>query len=258
MEDVTGQGAAEPVDPWAPPAGEAAPRPPWAQPGGAQAWPASWPQPGGSGPWAPQTWPSYGWGPAPRSTNRWAVAALVTGILGLVPVALGAGITALVQVRRRGQAGWGMAIAGLVLAGLWTVVIALAVAAVVLGSDSGGALGRVADAGSTSVGSCLQSPTGDGSVSTLVDCTESHDGEVYFVQDLGPTGWPGYSEVDKRADDACLGAFEDYVGTSYDSSDDDYGYFAPDEGEWASGEHRVVCVVLTPDPVHESVRDSGR
>jgi hypothetical protein len=62
------------------------------------------------------------------------------------------------------------------------------------------------------------------------------------------------------ADEACYDAFEPYVGSSWEWSDLDYGYFLPDQGEWTAGEHRVVCVVLpgTEDALHGSVQGSGR
>jgi len=175
-------------------------------------------------------------------------------------VAVGAGITALVQIRRRGQSGTGLAIAGIVVSSGWVVIGVVAAAVAVFGtSGSGGDLGRVADAGSASVSDCLRQPDGDGSVATQVDCATSHDAEVFLVQGLGETGWPGYDTIDGRADDVCYAGFDSYVGTSYDDSSYDYGYFLPDQGEWESGEHRVVCVVLQgdADTLRGSVRGSG-
>ena len=190
-----------------------------------------------------------GYGPDPagaRSLNAWAVVALVTGILALVPVAAVAGIVALVQVRRRGQRGMGLAIAGLAAAGVWTLLVGAALIALVMGGPGGqsGDLGRVADAGSTATGSCLAEPTG-GSLRRPVDCAASHSAEVYRSADLGLGGtWPGDDRVGSRADDLCFQAFADYVGNSYDNSDYEYGWFAPDEAEWGAGEHRVICAVL--------------
>ena len=49
--------------------------------------------------WAPPTaWQPLLQPAGTQATNSWAVVALVTGILPLFPVAIGAGITALVQI----------------------------------------------------------------------------------------------------------------------------------------------------------------
>jgi hypothetical protein len=269
--------APPPSDPVAPPPGDPVAPPPAAAPPGWSAPPAgSAPDPSagpaygwGAVPGQPQGWavapsPSYGWGSGapeePRTTNPWAIVALVTGLLALVPVAIGAGITALVQIHRRRQAGMGMAIAGIVGAAVWTLV-AVVVGVVLLvnfGDPGGGALGRVADAASTDVGSCLRAPGGDASLATVADCAGKHDGEVYSVDTLGGTAWPGYDQTDSDADDLCYGGFAAYVGRSFEDSEYDYGYFLPDQAEWAAGERRVVCVVLTSSAETSRGRARGR
>lgn len=188
------------------------------------------------------------------------MASLVTGILALFPVAIGAGVTALVQISRRPQGGKGMAIAGLVLGSVWTVLLSLAVIGFLLESGGSGELGRVAHAGSDRVGACLLEPSSDGSVGTPTDCEKGHDAEIYLVKGLGEQqAWPGYDAVKKQAERACKVSFDDYVGESVDSSDFDYGFFFPDEAEWRDGEHRVICVVLPyiDDQLTGSVKDSA-
>lgn len=173
---------------------------------------------------------------------------MITGLLPLIPVALGSGITALVQIHRRNQAGMWMAIVGIVGAVVWGLVAVVAGIGFFLSSVlpfEGAALGRVDAAASTEVGACLLGPDGDPSLATVVDCANDHDGEVYRVLHLEGMEWPGADEVDMRADDACYGEFAAYVGRSYDFSDYDYAYFLPDQAEWQAGEHRVVCVVMT-------------
>jgi hypothetical protein len=186
---------------------------------------------------------------------------LVTGILRLFPVAFGAVITAIVQNNRRPLRGAGMAIAGLVLAGCWVVFGGIAAFAFVVGGSSSGDLGRVALAGSTTVGTCLTAPDDEDFVGTPVSCEVRHDAEIYLVHPVAGADdpWPGYSDLDADADDACYDAFEAYVGDSYDDSDYDYGYFDPDEAEWRNGERRVVCVVLAglDDHLTGSVRNGG-
>ncbi|UZN03939.1 DUF4190 domain-containing protein [Cellulomonas sp. S1-8] len=75
----------------------------------------------------------YGWAP-PQPTDGLAVASLVTSVGGLVllagatgPIGIGLGIGALARIRRTGARGRGMAIAGIVVGAVATVVLALVV-----------------------------------------------------------------------------------------------------------------------------------
>jgi hypothetical protein len=125
-----------------------------------------------------------------------------------------------------------MAVAGLVMGGLWMLLIG----GIVAFGLSGGfeyREGPVAKIGVTTVGSCVRLP--DEGPGVVADCAAAHDAEVYAVRQL-------YS-VDEDPDDFCYDAFESYVGESYFSSDYEYGFYSPDEDEWARGEHRVVCVI---------------
>jgi hypothetical protein len=183
----------------------------------------------------------------------------VTGLLALVPVAVVAGVVALVQTTRRRQAGRGLAVGGLVAAALWTVGGVVAGILLVTGDWLDGSLGRVEQAGSARVGTCLRTEPAEGDVAEAVACTAEHDGEVYLVEELGTGAWPGRDDVQTRADDTCYDAFEGYVGQTYVRSAYDYGYYLPDRDEWDAGERRVVCVVVPFDgPIDGSVRGSGR
>ncbi|WP_350279370.1 DUF4190 domain-containing protein [Kribbella sp. HUAS MG21] len=76
-------------------------------------------------PYAHSVYGGYGY-TGSGGTNGLATAALVCGLGGLVigisaPVAIGLGIAALVQIKRRNQDGKGMAIAGLVIGTLLTL-----------------------------------------------------------------------------------------------------------------------------------------
>jgi hypothetical protein len=193
-------------------------------------------------------------------------------------VAVGSGITALVQISHRKQAGKGMAIAGLVMASCWMVFgagagVFLAThslasttraatrAATGTATDAGPetpsdrVLGRIADAGSTTVGDCLRDSTAQDSMSTKLDCSALHFAEVYRTLDLTASGWPGYDNIAQRANDLCLAEFKGYVGKSYESSVFDYNYYLPDQAEWVAGEHRAVCVLVPADT--DTIRGSG-
>lgn len=80
----------------------------------------------------------YGYMPQQTGTSGLAIASLVTGICGffcVTPlVSIGLGIAALVNIRKTGRPGKGMAIAGLILSTAW---IALIVALLVTGHVTG-------------------------------------------------------------------------------------------------------------------------
>jgi hypothetical protein len=242
---------------WQPP-GSARPDPPPPDP----AQPAWGPQPGWGPPpgWGPH--PGWGYAPPPPqpATNSWAVVALVTGILPLIPVALGAGITALVQVRRRDERGKGLAVAGLICAGVWTVLLTAFVVAGLNGAFGSESLGRVREVGSPSVGSCLVKPLARGGTWEASECSGRHDAEVYLARSFPwtpGTTWPGSDYLTRTADGLCLDNYAAYTGESYYTSDHDYGFFVPDEEEWVDGERRVVCAV-TPGILDELVGSARR
>ena len=210
--------------------------------------------------------PTTQWSLTPARTgpvNPWAIVGLVTGILPLFLVGIPASITGLVQTQRRHQRGLGLAVAGLVLSGLWLVFGALAALGLALEhwgpTEQAASLGPVADARGAAQGQCLLLPRQH--ESAVGSCAADHDAEVFHVGELSEVPWPGVDTMDGLADSVCGGfVFSSYVGKDVESSVFDYGWFAPDEAEWTAGEHRVVCVVLPYDEdlPHRSVRYSGR
>src|SRR5262249_44322453 len=101
--------------------------------GGQQTWGApsgGWPaqpgagQPGAAQPgWGAQPYgaapPGYGMPAGQRPISWQAIVAFITGLLGLSLFGIIFGVLALVHIRSTGQRGRGLAIAGLVLSGLW-------------------------------------------------------------------------------------------------------------------------------------------
>jgi hypothetical protein len=75
-------------------------------------------------------------------TNRWAVAAVITGTVGLSVPAIGLAVAALVQTGRRGGKGRGLAVAALVMSGAW-----LTAAAVLLSVTAGNGEDRAPETG---------------------------------------------------------------------------------------------------------------
>ena len=96
-------------------------------------YPAAPPAPGyPAAPPAPTYQAPYGQPPmmvAQQGTNGMAIAALITGILGINLLAWIFGGVALSQIKRTGQNGRGMAIAGIVLGLVWVALVVILVAA---------------------------------------------------------------------------------------------------------------------------------
>ena len=111
-----------------------------------------------------------------------------------------------------------------------------------------------------SVGDCV-----NGSADTLfrdlsaVECHTEHDYEVYAVENIPESLYPGEEEAAATAEAECASAFEPFVGVPYPSSALDYAALAPDEMEWEAGNHVVACLIGDPSgPVVGSLSGIGR
>ncbi|GLW97453.1 DUF4190 domain-containing protein [Microtetraspora sp. NBRC 16547] len=164
--------------------------------------------PYGPGSYPPQPYPPYE--ARPRSTNSFAVVSLVFGILGGLLFSVIFGIVALAQIRKRGDKGRGLAIAGLILSGVWVLVIVAAIAITSLSSAKRDGSGAITESGSLSVmdlriGDCLNG-VADGKVSYTISaksCSEPHDAEVITKFDLSIGAWPGRDAVSDKATSGC-------------------------------------------------------
>lgn len=208
------------------------------------------------------TTPPYGAAPPAakvgEGTNGFAIASLICGILapcvGLLSVVFG--IVALVQLRRRPQAGKGMAIAGLVLTGLWTVATVVTVLALDRTTvDRDPDTGTITSGGEVSVlslqpGDCVNGLE-DGSLSlTLpaVPCDEPHEAEVYSVFDVTlDGGWPGEDPILDEAQSRCLEDLERDFPETYADDQVDIFYVYPSEDTWRNGDREVVCLAYYLD-----------
>ena len=249
-----------------PPAGP--PQPQGQQPQGPYgAYPGPGPYPGqvqGQGPYPPQGGPApYGYQPwgngyspynSPAPVNGLAIAALVLGILCFLPlVGLVLGFFALAQIRRTGERGKGMAVAGMILSGIGTAILALALA-------TGGAAefwegfqegAREASENGTTFsvdeGECFDTPGGslEGMAYDVdtVSCEEEHDGEVFANFRMPGGRYPGDDAVTEAADDKCYTLQYAYAMDSWALPEDvDIYYFTPTRDSWSLGDREVSCL----------------
>lgn len=127
--------------------------------------------------------------------------------------------------------------------------------------DDGGAL---TEGGTVSVtdlrpGDCFNTSADEEEISDVdgVPCDESHEYEVYVVQDREGDTYPTDAEFDAIFDSICVSAFDAYVGADYATSVIYAGVITPSEGSWDDGDREYVCYLYEPvdpnDPASASV-----
>ncbi|MEU6378223.1 DUF4190 domain-containing protein [Streptomyces sp. NPDC046909] len=213
-------------------------------------------QPQGPYPPGPYTPPGpwgYGYGgyAQPVPVNGVAIAALVLGILCFLPaVGLVLGLIALSQIRRKGERGKGMAVAGAVLSTvglvLWTVTLSTGVASDVVEGFKDAASGRDT-AYALAKGDCFDSGTGSltGEAYDVdeVPCSQAHHGEVFAVVTLPAGPFPGDDELTDTADDKCYALPETYAMDAWAvPADVDVYYLVPSKESWTFGDREVTCL----------------
>ncbi|MET9681406.1 DUF4190 domain-containing protein [Streptomyces coeruleorubidus] len=226
-----------------PPPGNQQPRDPYGPP------PANWAQgPQGYGPWGHHGPVGRPYG-APVSVNALAVAALALGVLCFLPAAgLVLGLIALRQIRRNGQSGRGLAIAGAVLSSvglvLWTVTLSTGAASDAWEEFKDGARGN--ESLSLKKGDCFDAPGGlEGDTYDVdpVSCEGGHDGEVFAVVTLPGGAFPGDAKITDIADERCYELQDQYAMDSWAMpADVDVYYLMPSKDSWRYGDRAITCI----------------
>lgn len=205
-----------------------------------------------------------------RSTSGLAIASLVTGILGFFVVTLVAsvicGILALGRIKRTGQAGRGLAIAGLAISAAWVVLIAAGITIGALSGIDRDAQGRITESGSLSIfdvreGDCvngLAQADADGEAQTIpaVPCAMAHEAEAIGMIRLPGETWPGLTTVEAQAERGCEARLEAALAGAEDAPDARAFFFNPTEMSWNTLDDRtIVCLALFEQPRTGSLRD---
>ncbi|QFG25691.1 DUF4190 domain-containing protein [Actinomadura sp. WMMB 499] len=218
---------------------------PWAPP---DAVPATPPEaPDGAAPGAPEP-PSP---EPPRRMDRTAVIALVTGLLGLVPVALGFAVASLVRLRRGTQRGRALAVAALAASLTWTVAGTL----VAVLSASGSSLernesGTITVAGEAPFaelqeGDCFtgydpMTPVEELGTVLAVPCTTPHTGEIIARIPLPDDAIPDTPDV------LCTGRYT-YLRKSRAHERLEPYFGVPAAGRGQGRERWIVCAQHLPE-----------
>ncbi|RDH77278.1 hypothetical protein DVS77_17880 [Mycolicibacterium moriokaense] len=205
------------------------PPPPPGYPGGYPAPPPYYPPPG---PYAPQA----------QGTNWWAVVSLIFGVIGGVLISVVCGIVGLNRAKK-GQGGRGLAIAGLVLSGVWVVGI-VALVAFLLIFDKGSV-----SATEVKAGDCLKALPASGLVISVdtVACSEPHTGEIFSVITMPDGDFPGQFAIEEYQN-KCGPELARYSPEAV--ADPAVGLFVlyPSEDSWGQGDRAVTCIATTEKP----------
>lgn len=210
--------------------------------------------------------PQYGYGypgDSQYKTNGLAIAALATGLGSILfaiaaPVAIGLGIGALVQIKRRREGGTAQAVVGLVAGSavsvLWSILLIAVIASGATTDDEYGtdtpisspSSGPVTYIDELLVGECYDEGVGDEEVERT-ECSSPHEAELFSVIILTPRTWPGEKEVRKESQAACDRAFLPYVGIGSDESELESVVWYPELEAWSNGDRQVFCTAYGPD-----------
>ncbi|WP_283134863.1 DUF4190 domain-containing protein [Rhizohabitans arisaemae] len=192
----------------------------------------------------------------PKRTNPLAVATLASGIVGLVPVALILGVLALRQVRRLGDRGRGVAIAGLAVSGLWVLVYLLVFAVINLlgsGTDNGRPTAARDVVTVPQVGQCINGIHGGQAPLAQVPCDKPHDAEVFAEYDLPPGDYPG---IDQAIELGQAGCRERLTPALRDNKELQAMPIPPTEDTWNST-RSVACLIVSAGQVKLTQKYGG-
>ncbi|MET9830602.1 DUF4190 domain-containing protein [Streptomyces sp. NPDC006385] len=207
-------------------------------------------------PGAPGPYPYHPYGPhapygRPAPVNGVAIGALVLGILCCVPaVGLVLGLIALAQIKKKGERGKGMAIAGSVLSSvglaLWTLALTTGSAGDFWDGFRDAAKGE-GTAYALAKGDCFNSSTGSLEGETYdvdeVPCAREHDAEVFAVVTVPGGSYPGDDEVTRVADDRCYALWNQYSLDTWAVPDDvEVYHLVPTRQSWRFGDRAITCM----------------
>jgi len=182
--------------------------------------------------------------PAERRLDRYAVAAFVVSLPGLVPVAAVLAFVALRRIRKSRARGRTLAFSALVISGCWLIAIGVAVGLNLYGERRAG-IGRTTVISEVQVGQCFdadleaQTPR----VVRIADCEALHSGEAFAKVRATLTGLSS-EQKGQVATQQCAAAFSTFIGKSFEASDLDMYYVVL--GERAVADGNVLCMVGQP------------
>lgn len=196
-----------------------------------------------------------------------AIAAFVLGLVGVWVLGIVLGIVALRRIRRTAQQGRGLAIAGIVLSGIWLAITAL-VLVVGLGSgpvvtppssasSSTGASGsHSVDPFTLTTGDCFDNPTPTPgqtqTVNTVIKtlCTQPHNAQIYATFNVSGSAlsYPGAAKMHSLASSGCTARVRTSLDGSKLTDSMSIRFLYPLQDSWLGGHRTISCIVYNPTP----------
>ena len=101
-------------------------------------------------------------------------------------------------------------------------------------------------------GDCFSDESDAETVSTvdIVDCGVAHTYEAYASIKMTEDSYPGDTEAQKEADNACGDPFTSYVGLGYEDSIYDYTFYYPTQETWDDPvlqDREILCLGKADD-----------
>ncbi|TCO47563.1 hypothetical protein EV646_105116 [Kribbella antiqua] len=182
--------------------------------------------------------------PAQQRQDRYALAALITSLPGLVPVAVVLAGIALRRIKRTGSRGKRLAYGALAISVCWVIAVAVAVGLGLYGDWRNG-IGRTVGIGEVRVQQCFDADLEADSlrIVRIADCDRLHTGEAYARVRANLTGLSP-EDTGTMATQQCATAFGSFVGKPYEQSELDMYYVVLDDRAVASG--NVLCLLGMP------------
>lgn len=223
---------------------------------------------GGGSPYSPYGGPASPYGSFPQKpsgTSGFAIASLVLGIFGAFVItailSLIFGFVGLAKIRRTGQKGKGLAIAGIILSGAWIIIL------IALGIASGNqaqrsANGQINKGGNLSVlslksGDCFAYPTDQQEINTVaaIPCSQAHDAQVFAQFNLSGSSSNYPTNMTQLASNGCQ-ARTASLNKSLLTSSMSMKIVYPQNASWITGNRTVNCVMYSPTNLNTSLLNS--
>ena len=182
--------------------------------------------------------------PAQQRQDRYALAAFVTSLPGLVPIAVVLAGIALRRIKRTGGRGKRLAYGALVVSLCWVIAIGVAVALGLDGERRAG-IGRTVSISQVDVGRCFDADLEAEALRLvrIADCSVAHTGEAYAKVRANLAGL-STEETGTVATQQCATAFNTFVGKPYERSELDMYYVVLEDRAVADG--NVLCLLGMP------------
>lgn len=102
---------------------------------------------------------------------------------------------------------------------------------------------------SLTIGDCFDAPEGTDVIAgvQIIPCPEVHTFEVFGMGEVAERPEFDQAAVTAEADDICIPAFQDYVGSAAEESQLAIMHLTPSLASWSSDDRAVLCLLFFPD-----------